>query len=77
MNLFNRDSAAGYSIAERTILVMLFAGYGLSLAGAVGWIMGVVNGAEIFAGAFSFALIAFGAIFTAYKMAELTGANRS
>jgi hypothetical protein len=31
----------------------------------------VVNGVEVFAGAFSFALIAFGVIFTAYEMAHL------
>ena len=50
---------------------MLLAAFGLSDAAVVGWAAGVVSGAEVFVGAFSFALIAFGVIFTAYEMAHL------
>jgi hypothetical protein len=70
VNLFNRDSAVDNSFADRTALVILLAAFGVSDAAAVGWSAGAVSGAEVFAGAFSFALIAFGAIFTAYKMAR-------
>jgi hypothetical protein len=77
MNLFNRDNAVGYSFAARIAMVMLLAGYGLSLAAAVGLSAGVLSGGEVFAGAFSFVLIAFGAIFTAYEMAHLTGTRVS
>ena len=70
MNLFNRDSAIDHSFADRIALVILVAAFGLSDAAAVGWSAGLVSGAEVIAGAFSFALIAFGAIFTAYEMAH-------
>ena len=52
-------------------MVMLLAGIGLSDAMAVGWFAGVVSAAEVVAGGLSFALIAFGAIFTAYETARL------
>jgi hypothetical protein len=71
MNIFNRDHDADHSFAERAALVMLLAAFGLSDAAVVGWSAGVVSGAEVFVGAFSFALIAFGVIFTAYEMAPL------
>jgi hypothetical protein len=64
VDIFNRD----HPFADRAACVMLLAAFGLSDAAAVGWAAGVVNGAEVFAGALSFALIAFGAIFTAYAM---------
>jgi hypothetical protein len=74
MSLFNRVSALGHSFADRTALVMLLAGFGLSDAAAVGWAARVVSGAEVFAGALSFSLIAFGVIFTAYEMANIAAA---
>jgi len=74
MNIFNRWSTDDYSFAEWTAMVMLLAGFGLSDAMAVGWFAGVVGAAEIVAGALSFALIAFGAIFDAYEMAHLNRA---
>ena len=79
MNIFNRDCAVGHSFADRAALVMMLAAFGLGDAAVVGWSAGVVNGVEVFAGALSFALIAFGVIFTAYEMAHLKGrkANRS
>jgi hypothetical protein len=70
VNLFNRDSAVDRSFADRTALVILLAAFGLSDAAAVRWSAGLVSGAEVFPGAFSFVLIAFGAIFTAYEMAH-------
>jgi len=73
VNLFNRDSAVDRSFADRTALVILLAAFGLSDAAAVGWSAGVVSGAEVFAGVFSFALIGFGAIFTAHVMAHRKG----
>ena len=69
MNIFNRNYAIGHSFADRAALVMMLAAFGLSDAAVVGWAAGVVSGAEVFVGAFSFALIAFGVIFTAYEMA--------
>ena len=77
MNLFTRDNAVDYSFADRTALVTLLVAFGLSDLAALGWSAGVVSGAEVFAGAFSFALIAFGGLFTAYKMAHLIRANTS
>lgn len=55
-------------------MVMLLAGFGLADAMAVGWFAGVAGAAEVVAGASSFALIAFGAIFMAYEMARLARA---
>jgi hypothetical protein len=73
VNLFSRDSPVGRSFADRTALVMLLTAFGLSDAATVGLAAGVVSGTEVVAGAFSFGLIAFGAIFTAYEMAHLSG----
>jgi hypothetical protein len=75
VRFFNRDSAGDHSFADRTALVMLLAAFGLSDAATVGWSAGFVSGAEVFAGALSFALIAFGVIFTAYIMARLNRAQ--
>ena len=71
MSLFNRSSIYNHSFPGWTALVVLLIGFGLSDAMAIGWFAGLVGGAEVFAGALSFALIAFGAIFTAYEMARL------
>jgi amino acid transporter len=74
MNIFNRCSSDDYSFAEWTSMVMLLAGFGLSDTLAVGWFAGIVGAAEVVGGALSFALIAFGAIFTAHEMARLNRA---
>jgi len=68
MRRFNRVGAGDHSFADGIALIMLLAAFGLSDAAAVGWSAGLVSGAEVFAGALSFALIAFGSIFTAYIM---------
>jgi hypothetical protein len=77
VNLFNRDSAVNHSFADRTALVILLAAFGLSDAAAVGWSAGLVSGAEVLAGALSFVLIAFGAIFTAYTHCRVAYATWS
>lgn len=71
MNIFNRCGSDNSSFAEWIAIVMLLAGIGLSDAMAVGWFAGVVSTAEVAAAGLSFALIAYGAIFTAYEMARL------
>jgi hypothetical protein len=71
MSPFNRSRTYNSSFAGWTALVVLLIGFGLSDAMAVGWFAGLVGGAEVLAGALSFALIAFGAIFTAYEMTYL------
>jgi len=73
VNLFSRNIYVGRSFADRTALVMLLSAFGLSDAAIVGLAAGVVSGTEVCAGALSFGLIAFGAIFTAYEMAHLSG----
>jgi hypothetical protein len=74
MSHFNRSSTYNHSFAGWTALVVLLIGFGLSDAMAVGWLAGLVGGAEVCAAAVSFALIAFGAIFTAYEMVHLNRA---
>ena len=77
MKLFYRECAIGHSFADRTALVMLLVAFGLSDAAAVCWSAGVVSGAEVFAGALSFALIALGAIVTAYTMTRQSRPRRA